>query len=113
VSALDLFQKHIVQKNEAVEEFILAAMKVQKSIEKETFAGRSPVRKEGNMYKFELLGETLAIDGDQSTLNVLKRFITAARDESDTPFRQMIEQAYAGSSKTVKPARATRKVKLD
>ncbi|MDX1114777.1 hypothetical protein GOL31_23530 [Sinorhizobium medicae] len=93
-NGLELFTRYIQKTNPAVDAFMADVEKIRKAIDKDAVSGRSPVRMEGNVYKFDLLGERLGIDGKEQALNVLKKLASAAYDESDSDFRALIEKAY-------------------
>lgn len=93
-NGLELFTRYIQKTNPAVDAFMADVEKIRKAIDKDAVSGRSPVRMEGNVYKFDLLGERLGIDGKEQALNVLKKLATAAHDENDADFRALIEKAY-------------------
>jgi hypothetical protein len=93
-SALELFTRYIQKTNPSVDAFMADAEKIRKAIDKDAVSGRSPVRLDGTVYKFDLLGETLAIDGKEQALNVLKKLQAAAHDENDADYRALIEKTY-------------------
>ncbi|RVJ16632.1 hypothetical protein CN184_28225 [Sinorhizobium medicae] len=97
-SALELLKSFVQKKNPSVDAFVADAEKIKTAIQKDRVSGRSPVRLNGTIYMFDLLGETLGIDGRERALDVLTKLQSSAHDEDDTEFRGVIENTYGGTS---------------
>lgn len=111
-NGLELLERYIEQKNEAVEAFITDANRIKKAIEKGTVKGRSPVKLEGDtFYKFTLVGRPMKIDGKDNALQHIGELISAAYDENDTEFRAVIEEAYGSPVEEEQPKKRGRKPK--
>ena len=93
-NGIELLTRYAAKKNPAVDAFVADVDRIKKAIDNNRVSGRSPVRVDGKVYKFSLLGENLVIDGEETAINVLNKFQSAAHDESDTGFRALIEQTY-------------------
>lgn len=109
-NGVQLFERFIEQRNEAVDAFIVDADRIKKAIEKDRVRGRSPVKLEADtFYKFQLLGHPVKIDGKERALQHLSELVSAAYDENDHDFRAMIEKAY--SVPVIEPKKPGRKKK--
>lgn len=104
-SALEIVEQYAVKKNASVEAFLNDVNRIKAAIDKDRVSGRSPVRLDSKGYSFDLLGETLVIDGKSAAIGVLDKLTSAAYDANDTEYRAAIEKAYPAGSEEPKPRR--------
>lgn len=109
---LELLERYVERRNEAVDAFIIDTDRIKKAIERDRVRGRSPVKLEADsFYKFTLLNRPMKINGKDEALQYLESLRSAAYDENDHDFRAEIASEYSTGPVEDAPKKRGRKPK--